>query len=276
VTDHLPNLYAVRYEEIGGWADDLGDVTASTVADALALVEETIITTEHRTNEAGDCWRWNGTDYLASSEAHEGDGFGYIDWHAFDLVEDLGEAVYTWTVRRLPAIGEDRARRIAADWHGGQWTPLYAFASSGTVGAGLIEAVARELAEAPTPADRRELGQLRRFLLAEHGARLAREHARTMGAEHGHASATWVEEPAEALELLEAGDLEHPAPLSGEWADSYTAGDLEREVLELLTLETLEEWEAVAELGELCDVYEAAHFDAWTAELHRRARALED
>lgn len=28
-------------------------------------------------------------------------------------------------------IGESEARHIAQDWHGGQWSALYAFASSG-------------------------------------------------------------------------------------------------------------------------------------------------
>ena len=34
-------------------------------------------------------------------------------------------------------ISEDQARVIAGDWHGGQWTPLYAFSSSGTITSGI-------------------------------------------------------------------------------------------------------------------------------------------
>ncbi len=30
-------------------------------------------------------------------------------------------------------ITESEARAIAADWHGGQWSPLYSFASSGSL-----------------------------------------------------------------------------------------------------------------------------------------------
>ena len=34
-------------------------------------------------------------------------------------------------------ISEAEAREIAGEWHGGQWSPLYAFCSSGTMVEGL-------------------------------------------------------------------------------------------------------------------------------------------
>lgn len=93
------STYRVRYEEVGGWTQDLGTVRAYDVADALDIVEERYVTTEYRTNQVGDVWTWNGTDYISSSDAHESDGFGYIDLHEMrEGDEDLGEPDYTWTV----------------------------------------------------------------------------------------------------------------------------------------------------------------------------------
>lgn len=42
-------------------------------------------------------------------------------------------------------VGEETARLIASRWHGGQWTALYAFSSTGHVSEGLAEEVAAEL-----------------------------------------------------------------------------------------------------------------------------------
>ena len=34
-------------------------------------------------------------------------------------------------------ITEAEARKIASEWHGGQWSPLYAFSSTGTIVSGI-------------------------------------------------------------------------------------------------------------------------------------------
>lgn len=40
-------------------------------------------------------------------------------------------------------ISESEARSIAANWHGGQWSSLYAFSSTGTIDEGLIVEIER-------------------------------------------------------------------------------------------------------------------------------------
>jgi hypothetical protein len=57
-------------------------------------------------------------------------------------------------------------RRVAADWHGGQSTPLYAFASSGAVVEGVAEEIEACL-ETASPEDRAELKQLLVFVEPE-------------------------------------------------------------------------------------------------------------
>lgn len=60
----------------------------------------------------------------------------------------------------------DALREIAAEWHGGQWSALYAFASSGTVLAGASSEPARDLrsTRSDNVLGRRELAALRDFL----------------------------------------------------------------------------------------------------------------
>lgn len=64
-------------------------------------------------------------------------------------------------------ITRERAREIAAQWHGGQWSPLYMFASSGcvsdaryTVGDVMDETLACLSESVGVVSDARELGAL--------------------------------------------------------------------------------------------------------------------
>ena len=64
-------------------------------------------------------------------------------------------------------ITHEKARRIAYDWHGGQSSPLYAFASSGLVAD--LPALVAEIDDCKRyglSTQLRELDQLRRFVLA--------------------------------------------------------------------------------------------------------------
>lgn len=64
-------------------------------------------------------------------------------------------------------ITPEKARRIAYDWHGGQSSPLYAFASSGLVAD--LSALVAEIDDCKRyglSAQLRELDQLKRFVLA--------------------------------------------------------------------------------------------------------------
>ena len=66
-----------------------------------------------------------------------------------------------YTLDALDADGNPLdARSLAADWHGGQWSPLYALASSGTPVRGLGEEVRQALAIASTDEDRDQLAAL--------------------------------------------------------------------------------------------------------------------
>lgn len=60
------------------------------------------------------------------------------------------------TTTDRPTITETEARAIAVDWHGGQASDLYAFASSGHRGGGLRAAVHDELADAALDAAQAE------------------------------------------------------------------------------------------------------------------------
>ena len=64
-------------------------------------------------------------------------------------------------------ITPEKARRIAYDWHGGQSSPMYAFASSGLVAD--LPALVAEIDDCKRyglSTQLRELNQLRRFVLA--------------------------------------------------------------------------------------------------------------
>lgn len=60
-------------------------------------------------------------------------------------------------------ITEERAREIASQWHGGQWTALHGFASSGVVTPNAIKEADRDLRECRT-ADRKNRKALQQLL----------------------------------------------------------------------------------------------------------------
>lgn len=149
---------------------------------------------------------------------------------------------------------ESEARAIAADWHGGQGSALYAFSSSGHVDSSTELEFERVVSECEqrvaNPAYARNLNSTPATELLE-AARGALEYvkantptarAHALGVEAAQAAATWAadgnSEPAgvrRLLELIEAGDpqasdLLPPMPdLSGEWADGMTPGRLYEE-----------------------------------------------
>lgn len=55
---------------------------------------------------------------------------------------------------KLDTFGDDvhcaELRQLAYDWHGGQWSPLYAFASSGAITEGLASEADRCASQAET------------------------------------------------------------------------------------------------------------------------------
>jgi len=56
------------------------------------------------------------------------------------------------------------ARELAAQWHGGQWSALYSYASAGVIRTDLADEVRAELADATDARDRDELGALLSFV----------------------------------------------------------------------------------------------------------------
>lgn len=44
-------------------------------------------------------------------------------------------------------ISDGKARRLASEWHGGQWTAIYSFASSGAISPGLLTEINREITD---------------------------------------------------------------------------------------------------------------------------------
>ena len=59
-----------------------------------------------------------------------------------------------------------RARILASEWHGGQWSPLYALASSGAITAGALGEIEAELTTAQGT-DRADLMWLRDYVVHE-------------------------------------------------------------------------------------------------------------
>ena len=51
-------------------------------------------------------------------------------------------------------------RQIAGDWHGGQWTALYAYSSTGTIIPGLLSEISECLKDATRQRDRKDLERL--------------------------------------------------------------------------------------------------------------------
>jgi len=75
---------------------------------------------------------------------------------------------------RLAALPDDgTVRRVASEWHGGQWSALYALASSGAILEGAAGELRRELALVNPGADAADDAELAGVLayLDHHGAR---------------------------------------------------------------------------------------------------------
>lgn len=65
-------------------------------------------------------------------------------------------------------LTKQRAMEIAGRWHGGQWTALYAFSSSGIGGKNALDEVQKELSEKPElKGDVTELTKLKRYLFLQ-------------------------------------------------------------------------------------------------------------
>lgn len=100
-----------------------------------------------------------------------------------------------------------------------------------------------------------------------------RTAAKTLGTEHGHSAATWVFDgntPQATYDHLRDAldnsgwpleEIDMPGPLSGEWADSLTPAGL------MAQLQADD-----ADYEEVCDAYEVAFSEAWTAEVERVVR----
>lgn len=58
-------------------------------------------------------------------------------------------------------------RKTAADWHGGQWSALYAFASTGTIVPGLESEIETILRDKIASSERRKLNALLKFVRYE-------------------------------------------------------------------------------------------------------------
>lgn len=78
-------------------------------------------------------------------------------------------------------MDEITAREIASEWHGGQFTPLYAYSSTGTILDGLDSEIDAALKLHAPESEKRRLRELRQYLqprLWEHAARnMGREEA---------------------------------------------------------------------------------------------------
>lgn len=105
------------------------------------------------------------------------------------------------------------------------------------------------------------------------------ERAEALGREHGHAAATWVFDGNAERETYERvgrmindGDPEvydlYRSPLSGEYADDMTPSRLLEEIgAGAFNLDR--EADRPDFESEVCDVYEAAHSDAFWEEVER-------
>lgn len=61
-------------------------------------------------------------------------------------------------------ITDGQARRIASEWHSGQWSALYSFASCGAIQSGLLTEVVRERESRLGAARRRDLLALEKYV----------------------------------------------------------------------------------------------------------------
>jgi hypothetical protein len=85
---------------------------------------------------------------------------------------EIGDSEYLTALAHAEAedgasvIDESAARKIAADFHGGQFSDLYAFASSGFIGESLASEIESDLRKFTEPENVRQLKQLLAFVLA--------------------------------------------------------------------------------------------------------------
>ena len=94
--------------------------------------------------------------------------------------------------------------------------------------------------------------------------------AAELGKNYGAACGSWVTDGntdtatyLHLLTIIDNGELDVPAPLSGEWADGYTLGRLSEE------LGVDEESDG---FSDLCTAFEDAYHDAYYAEVERSCR----
>jgi len=66
----------------------------------------------------------------------------------------------------MAPMDDDEARELATEWHGGEWSPLYALATTGAIVMGCAEEVGecRRAARAVEPADEGRLARLAAYV----------------------------------------------------------------------------------------------------------------
>jgi hypothetical protein len=144
-------------------------------------------------------------------------------------------------------------RVTAADWHGGQGSALYAYASTGTVVDGLVTEIREclDLVErGASDPDTDAVGEHARLtaLLAAVQPQAATRKARAIGRQHGENAAAWWNQDAlggratgdttaiatRVLQGIEDGDpavIDALPDLADAWSEDFTPGDLAEECL---------------------------------------------
>lgn len=61
-------------------------------------------------------------------------------------------------------VNIDKLRIIASEWHSGQWSPLYAFSSTGTITAGIIEEIQNCINDCVKQNNKKEMNKLNKLL----------------------------------------------------------------------------------------------------------------
>lgn len=176
----------------------------------------------------------------------------------------------------------DEHRQTAARWHGGQSSPLYAYASTGTVVAGVDREIRDcvdivERGEPEVDADPVEEHERLMALLHHVEPQVAITTACEVGREHGeNAGASWQQDAfggratgdttataRRVLRGIEDGDPAILDALPG-WVDGYTATDLQADCSwpepDLDDREAHRRWDAV--LTDLWSAYQTALHDA--------------
>jgi hypothetical protein len=138
--------------------------------------------------------------------------------------------------RREKTVDEISARHIASLWHGGQFSPLYAFASSGSITDGLESEIEADLRNSnASSSDRAQLRELRDYLRPRMWERAAYQGGRETGAEAaGDAAGAFAGEVAErVLARFDAQGPQAQEVLQAKpvWADGQTP----RAVFETIT-----------------------------------------